>query len=430
MSIFISSHDRLRGYIQKNTVLSLFILLSLFSSFLNYATYPALARALPSSQFVDITVALSLLTQISSFLTSIVALTIGLSKQAGRETTKIIEKLQIILIQFFLAIVVIFLLISPLLLDKIRLSAIFLLPICLLMLSSIPISIISGFLNGKQKLIKLAMVAVISASLQFTLTVTTGFTTHSGSLALNAMALGQVLAIFVVYRLYRSENLPHVSTIFQHKLESFKTPEMKRLIKFTVLSSIGIMAINILQIIDLLIVQNRQANAKLYTDLYVISRVVFFAGAIFIWPFLSSVNIYQRRQNIAVFAKLVAALTILSLGAITGILLFGREITHILFGSVFKSNAISQLGVLAITYKYMYLLITALTLFFIVIRSYLAIILPIILTLGTVIFVGTLSSSTSTLHILYGLNAISVIGLGIGLGFFFKTVGSNVVESE
>lgn len=408
--------------VRKNTTLIYFVLLSGFSSLLNYMTYPLLARALPDQQFVDITVALSLLTQMSSFLLSIVALSVGLAKQDDKQPSDVIEKLQAILIQMFLVVIVLFLAASPLMLDNIKLSAVFLLPMCVLLLFSIPISIISGFLNGKHKLIKLAFTAIISSSLQFVLTIAVGYSTGNGALALGAMALGQFLAILSIYWLFRDDKLPHIKTVFKHKLASFKTTQMKSLIKFTVVSSTGIMAINILQIIDLLIVQNRQIDAKLYTDLYIISRVVFFAGTIFIWPFLSAINIYQNKQNIEVFGRLVGILTLLSAGAIGGILLFGQQITKILFGTTYDPNVIKQLGVLAITYKYGFLLITALTLYFIVIRKYWAAVLPAILTFATLIFTIMLDKSYSTLQILYGLNTIAALGLVCGLIFFVTSI--------
>lgn len=408
------------------------MLLSGLASLFNYATYPLLARALSDLDFVNITVALSLLTQMSSFSSSIVALSIGLSKQTDSESTRIIEKLQAVLMQMFLGIIIIFFIISPLLLNSIKLSAVFLLPICLLLLFSIPISIISGFLSGRHKLIKLAFVALISAILQFALTITIGFTTKNGPQALSAMAAGQFLAIFVLYWLYKKDKLPHLSTVFKYKLASFRTPEMKSLIRFTILSSVGIMAINILQVIDLFVIQNRQTDARLYTDLYIISRVVFFAGTIFIWPFLSYIDIYTKAHNVVVFVKLVGILSLVSIGAIVGILLFGQTITQVLFGTTYPADTINHVGILAITYKYLFLLLTALTLFFIVIRSYWAITLPAILTLATAIYISLLDRSASTLEILYGLNAIAGVGLMVGLGFFFvsiKTTKSKVNQA-
>jgi O-antigen/teichoic acid export membrane protein len=408
--------------VRKQQKLLYFVLLSGLASLLNYSTYPILARALPEKQFIGITVALSLLTQMTSFLSSIVALSVGLAKQDDEQSSGMIEKLQAVLMQMFLVVIVIFLAASPYLLNTIKLSAAFLLPICMLLLFSIPISIISGFLNGKHKLIKLALTAIISSVLQFVLTIAIGFSTENGALALGGMALGQFLAIFSIYWVYRSDKLPHINTVFKYRLASFRTPQMKSLIKFTVVSSIGIMVINILQIIDLLIVQNRQIDAKLYTDLYIISRVVFFAGTIFIWPFLSAVNIYQTKQNVGVFGRLVGILTLLSAGAIGGILLFGQQITKILFGTTYDPHVINQLGVLAITYKYGFLLITALTLYFIVIRKYWAAVLPAILTFATFLFAIMLDKSYSTLQVLYGLNAIAALGLVCGLIFFIASI--------
>jgi len=407
--------------ISSQKTLFFFILLSIFASSLNYLTYPILARILPDMQFIDITVALSLITQISAFLLTIVALTIGITKRHTMESISTIEKFQAVLMQIFIIIIVLFLVVSPFLLHSINLSATFLLPICALMLASIPISIISGFFNGKKELIKLAMVAIISAVLQFTFSVFTGFITRNGALALTAMAIAQFIAIFALYRIYQKDRLPLISSVFSYSLENFKTKEMQSLMRFVIFSSLGVMAINILQILDLLVVQHRQQDTKLYTDLYVISRIVFFAGTIFIWPFLANVELKKRRHNLVAFVKLFVIITLLALGSIIVILLFGQQATHILFGTAYKSSAISELGVLAIIYKYQFLLIIALTLFFIVVRNYWAVILPLTLTLSTLVVLLILPATATTSEVLVSLNTIASIGLLFGLGAFFAS---------
>ena len=410
---------------KKRLVLIYFVALSGVASLLNYATYPLLARVLSNQDFVNTTVALSLLTQMSSFLSSIVALSAGLAKQDSDDTNEIIEQLQAVLMKFFVLIIVSFLVISPLLLSSINLTTAFIIPVSLLLLFSIPISIISGFLNGKHKIVKLGLATLLSAVLQFTLTILVGYSTKSGALALGAMASGQLIAIFAIYFFYKEDKLPSLSSVIRHKLKDSLSGDFKDLVKFTLLSALGIMAINILQVFDLLIIQHRQLDARLYTDLYIISRVVFFAGTIFIWPFLSYVDIRNRLHNRILFLKLACVFTLISATSTVGLIFFGQQTANVLFGNIYDLETIGSIGVLAITYKYLFLMITSISLFFIVIRSYWSVSLALILTIVTAIFAYSVPNNTSTLSTLYGLNAIAIVGLIIGLVGFYSVTKRN-----
>lgn len=387
--------------------------LSGLASLLNYATYPLLARILPDNQFVNITVALSLLTQMSTFLSSIVAVTIGLSKQKDtQESLKIIERLQAVLMKLFLLLVIVFIAVSPILLAKLRLPLIFVVPICLLMLFSIPTSVISGYLNGKNKLIKLGLVTMIIAFFQFIFTISVGIMTKNASLSLSAMAIGQLVSIGFIYHLYRTENLPSLRTAFGDKTLDKQSGAMRKLIVYTAFCSLAIMAVNILQISDLLIIKSQQASdVKLYTDLYIISRVVFFAGTVFIWPFLGAIDIHRRQKNVIPLIKVIGLFCALALGAIVVLGLGGTRITSLLFGSHYTSHEIQHIGVLAILYKLIFLILTTLTLYLIVIRSYLAVVVPMLLSIAVAIYSLVLPADASTTSILTTLSAFSLLAL-------------------
>src|SRR5688572_6640345 len=99
---------------RKHGPLLLFILLSGFASGLNYLTYPVLSRLLPNSEFINITVALSILTQMATFLSSIIALTVGITKSNTiKQPRKLIESLQSELINVFLFFIGLFILTAP-----------------------------------------------------------------------------------------------------------------------------------------------------------------------------------------------------------------------------------------------------------------------------------------------------------------------------
>ena len=195
----------------------IFIILSGLASLCNYVVYPILARILSPNEFVDISVALALFTQLSSFMLSIVALTIGLSKQEGEQTArKVVEKLQAILTHLFVVIIIVFLASSPLFLDRLHMPATLLAPISIMLGLSISMSVISGYLNGKQKLEKLGLSIVFSALMQLLLSVAAAVITKSGAVTLAAMAFGSFVAIALTYRVYQSEHLPRPSSVFEH----------------------------------------------------------------------------------------------------------------------------------------------------------------------------------------------------------------------
>lgn len=366
------------------------------------------------------TVALSLLTQVSTLLSSIIAISTGLTKEKTKKSFNQIEILQSVIIYLLFTVIFVILLLSPLLLPLVRLSYVFLIPVCLMLVLSVPISVISGFLNGKKLLVKLGITALLSAIAQFFLSVSIGFTTKSGVAALVAMATGQFVSIIAIYFIFKKDNLPHIKSIIHHRLADIANPSMRKIVKFTIFSSLGVMLINILQILDLLAVQNRAMDEKMYTDLYIVSRVVFFAGTIFVWPFIASTELHNFKINRIHFSKLVIILTTMTLAAGLLLVIFGTTVTNLLFGTSYSQSTYSSTGSLSILYKYQYILLYALVLFFTLIRSYTAVYLPVLVALLSFTFTYFLPSNSTTNELLVGLNAIAFIGLSTGILLFLK----------
>lgn len=350
----------------KRRSLILFVALSTIASALNYFAYPILSRILPNDQYVNITVALSLLTQMGTFMSALTALTIGLSKE--KDGKEIVSNLQSLLIRAFAGIAVIFLLASPLLMAAIRTPTLYAIPIAAMIIVSIPITIISGYFNGKSELIKLGSVALLSASSQIIFGTLTALVTRSGLITMVCMALGQIVAILVIKAVYAKEDLPK-TVWFSQKIRSFVTPRTKQLVVYTLLAAIAIMVINLLQIADLLIIQQKGGDiSKTYTDIYIISRVVFFAGMIFIWPFLGEISLTDKAVTKRAFLKLSAVLFSLTLAVIIGLVLFGNIVGQLLFGNPLTSDHALALLTLSVVYKTFYLFITAVCLYQIVLR--------------------------------------------------------------
>lgn len=403
---------------KKDTLL--FMLFSVLASGLNYLVYPLLSRILPSSEYIDITVALSLLTQISTFLSSIIAITIGISKRESPDTKMKIQALQTFLFKAFLVLSLVFIVLSPAITSSVHLPILFVVPIILMMLFSIPVTVISGYLNGINALTKLGLVALISASLQFIVAITVATTTHNGFFTMITMTVAQLITIFIIYRLFASLSLPSISSPFAPVKKQLLD---KKFMIYIAFAAASIMAVSIAQIADLLIIQNiKNVDIKFYTDIYVISRIVFFAGMILIWPFLGKIHISTLRKNFRPFISLVATFIAMGAVAVLALVLGGDIIVKILFNSAYEAQSVGLVGSLSVLFKISMLIITVATLYFIVMHRYMAAIISVVCS-GTLISYSLLvDKSIEITTLLVHLNIIcGIIALALVLQILYET---------
>ncbi|MDB5179797.1 MAG: hypothetical protein JWN12_429 [Candidatus Saccharibacteria bacterium] len=391
--------------------LLIFVSLSVIASGLNYLIYPIFSRVLVPNEYINITVALSLFTQVSTFLSSILAITIGLSKDTKtKDSQRVIELLQAFLFKLFLVLAVIFLILSPIIMKGLQTPVLFAIPITIMMLLSIPVLIISGYLNGKNQMIGLGVVTVISATSQFVIGLATSLLTHNGLLTMFSMVVAQFITIALVYSIFSKDKLPRIINSLKTPIRATHTKEMNSLIFYTAVTSLAIMAISLVQVVDLFVSQNlRQVDTKFYADIYVISRIVFFAGMIFVWPFLGEISTDHHHLNRKPFYKLMGYFTVITLVAGVGLYLFGDKLAHVLFGVDYSLISVQSVGLLSISYKFFLLIITATILYFVVLRSLKAIWLALGITLAIFLFTQLLDKDANISTALIGLNVIAGI---------------------
>ena len=400
----------------KKSVLA-FVILSVIASAMNYIIYPLFSRILGPDEYVNITVSLSLFTQVSAFLSSILAITIGLSKsEDSRRTNEKIELLQSFLFKLFFTLAVLFLIFSPVIMSKMHAPILFALPISLMMLLSIPVMVISGYLNGKNQMIKLGFVTVISAGSQFLIGLSAALISHDGLMTMLSMTAAQIITLVIVYAVFSQDHLPGVSKPLRAPLRASLDEKMRKLVNYTVFSSVAIMAISLVQIADLFILQNlTHVDVKFYTDIYVVSRVVFFAGMIFIWPFLGEVSLDHHHFNRKPFIKVVGYFTAITLIAILALYFFGDKLAYGLFGAPYDLHVIREVGILSVLYKFLLLIITAVILYFVVLRDYMAVWLSFTVSVIVFIFTELTSKDSGITSVLVGLNSIAIVVAIIGI---------------
>lgn len=384
---------------------------------MNYIIYPLFSRILGPDEYVNITVSLSLFTQVSAFLSSILAITIGLSKsENNKHTNEKIELLQSFLFKLFFALAVLFLIFSPIIMDKMHAPVLFALPISIMMLLSIPVLVISGYLNGKNQMIKLGFVTVISAGSQFLIGLGAALLSHDGLITMLSMTIAQVITLIIVYTVFSKDHLPGISKPLKTPLRMGRDKKMGKLIVYTALTSVAIMAISLVQIVDLFILQSlTHANVKFYTDIYVVSRIVFFAGMIFIWPFLGEVSLDHHHFNRKPFIKVVGYFTGITLVAVLALYFFGDKLAYGLFGAPYDLHVIREVGILSVLYKFLLLVITAIILYFVVLRSYIAVWFSLAASAIVFVFAELTSKDSSITNVLIGLNSIAIVVAIIGV---------------
>ena len=406
--------------IKKSIVI--FVILSIVASALNYFAYPLFSRILAPTEYISITVSLSLFTQISTFLSSILAITIGLSKSENKDSSnEKIELLQAFLFKLFLIVAVIFIVISPIVMNAIHTPILFALPISLMMLFSIPIVIISGYFNGKNKMIKLGIMALISAGCQFVIGLSTSLISHNGLTTMTSMTIAQLITIAIIYAVFSGDQLPKITKSLMTPVSEIRKKHMGPIILFAASSSVAIMAIGLIQMADLLIMQNLEhGDIKFYTDIYVISRIVFFAGMIFIWPFLGEISINDYRFNYRPFIRVISFFTIITLSAAVILYLFGNQISSAMFGTNYNLQLVSFVGILSVLYKFFLLIITAVVLYFVVLRNYIAIWLSVATSGLIFVFAEVVGKNSDMSSVLIGLNIITSMIAVASIILFFQ----------
>ena len=183
------------------------------------------------------------------------------------------------------------------------------------------------------------------------------------------MGLIQIISLVILIKFLNEPSMPKLGKEVL-TLNSYSKTTRKLLI-FTIISAFSIMIINILQVFDLLLIKSFGGqDARFYTDIYVISRIVFFAGMIFIWPFLASISIDQAKANRHAFLRLMGIFGALTLGSLTMVFFFGNTITELLFGKTYDISTLRAVLSLSILYKAFFLIITASCLFIIAQHRY------------------------------------------------------------
>ncbi len=213
-----------------------------------------------------------------------------------------------------------------------------------------------------------------------------------------------------------------------NKFGEFAKADFRKLIYYSLASSLGLIGLNMLQNIDLIEVKHffDEATAGIYASTSVIGKIVFYAASpvgIVMLPICSEK--YIKGENfIKPFASALAIALFVS-GCITvGYMLFPEAVINILFGSRYLSarDLLPQYAFFTLTYTILYIV----TLFLISISKFKASSLPMISVLVQYFGIKLFADSPST--VIY-ISTISILIVVIPMLFIvynlYKAHGEN-----
>ena len=194
---------------------SLFTILSLTTAVFSYILYPILVRVLNPVEFGDFAVVIAILNQILAVLVAINVISIYLVKtygeQEARDRAQIIQKA---LIWFFVALILVVLILSPFLNQLFKIEDIGLFMVMTIILfTTLPLVVWTGYLQGHKELVRIGISSVVGSFSKLVFAVILAiFFGPIGALA--GVLLSSIVSIIAVGS-YPGVKLPNLSSIFK-----------------------------------------------------------------------------------------------------------------------------------------------------------------------------------------------------------------------
>jgi O-antigen/teichoic acid export membrane protein len=315
---------------------SLYTLLSLCASVLNYLLYPALTRVLSPQEFGDFAAIMAISAQVLALLLAFNLTSIYLVKKypedEAREKVQVIQK---VLIWLFLAATGLLLFAAPLVRARLHIADPLTFAIlALLLLTSVPSVIWTGYLQGHNQLLKVGVSSVAAALAKLALALL--FASQWGvSGALWGVLTGGVMGV-VVLRLIAGVRLPSLTSSLS-ALSKTQGAFLGGVLYYVVATVIVVGALGVLQNIDIVYAKALfpPAEAGVYSGISVLSNSLYYISFVLIWIVLSALTMEDPRHNRRLLRTAYSLLGAMAVGAVLGEFLLRGVLSTFLLGSAF-----------------------------------------------------------------------------------------------
>jgi O-antigen/teichoic acid export membrane protein len=315
---------------------SLYTILSLSASALNYLLYPALTRVLSPSEFGDYAAIMAISAQVLAIFVAFILTSIYLVKKypedEAREKVQIIQK---VLIWLFLGATGLLLFAAPLVKERLHIADPLTFAIlALLLLASVPSVIWTGYLQGHDQLVKVGVagVAAALAKLVFALL----FASLWGvSGALWGVVTGIVLGAVVV-RLIAGMRLPSLRSSVS-ALSKTQATFLGGVFAYIVATVIVVGALGVLQNIDIVYAKAlfSPTEAGVYSGISVLSNALYYVSFVLIWIVLAAVTVENPHHNRRLLRTAYSLLGAMAAGAVLTEFLLRGMLSRFLLGGAF-----------------------------------------------------------------------------------------------
>jgi O-antigen/teichoic acid export membrane protein len=315
---------------------SLYTVFALSAAVLNYLLYPALTRVLNPQEFGDFATIMAISGQLLAILVSFNLISIYLVKtypeDEAREKVQIIQK---ILIWLFLGATALLLIAAPLVKERLHIADPLTFGIlALLLLTSVPSVIWTGYLQGHDQLLKVGVSSVAASLAKLVIALLlAGLWGVSG--ALWGVLAGSVLGIVVV-RLIAGMQLPSLRSSLS-PLSKTQGTFLGGVFGYILASAIVVGALGVLQNIDIVYAKAlfSPSEAGVYSGISVLSNALYFLSSVLIWIVLSSLKMENPRDNRRLLRTAYSLLGVMAAGAVCAEFLLRGALSTFLLGSAF-----------------------------------------------------------------------------------------------
>jgi O-antigen/teichoic acid export membrane protein len=314
---------------------------SMIVAVLNYAFYPILGRLLSPSEFGDIQVLISLITQAGILFGafSLISVNITANTENPHERNAILSELRKICVYIVLAIILVLLVFIFKLKSFLNLSTIYpIFGLVIILLLSSTATFRSAFLSGSKRFKELSINGIISSAGRIIFAIILIFSGLGPTGVILGIVLSQIAMLYFLH--LRTSSSLHLNT--KANLHSLEKGSIKKELVYGILVLFSTGLVTFIYTSDVLIIKNlfNAHDAGVYSGISAIGKIIFFLLSPITAVLMASVKRKNTvQENSAVLLKSLAISLILGVSVLLAFYLFSGIVVQLLLGPNYMALA-------------------------------------------------------------------------------------------
>ncbi len=312
---------------------------SMIVAVLNYLFYPILGRLLSPSEFGDIQVLISLITQAGIIFGafSLISVNITANTESPHERNAILSELRKICYYIILAIVLFLLVFIFKLESFLNLSTVYpIIGLVILLLLSSTATFRSAFLNGSKKFAELSISGIISSGGRLVFAIILIFCGLGPIGAIFGIVLAQIATLLFLH--FRTKDSLQLDT--KANLHTLEKGSIRKEIIYGILILFSTGLVTFIYTSDVLIVKHffDAHDAGIYSGISAIGKIIFFLLSPITAIIMASIKIKNTvKENASILIKSILISLILGISVLLAFFLFNGIVVKVLLGQNYMS---------------------------------------------------------------------------------------------